>query len=124
LTTKVVTIHITHHHLAHGVTSLAMKGSIHAGPDCKRIEDDIEHLVHGGQTRVVFDLSGVTHIDSAAIGMIVKCFSRLKNGGGLLRIAGATGMVEGTLKMTQVNKVIGMFPTADAAAEAFASKSA
>jgi anti-sigma B factor antagonist len=119
LTTKVVTVHVAHHRLEHGVTVLEMKGSIHAGPDCRRVEEDVDHVIHAGHTRVIFDLSGVTHIDSAAIGTIVRCFSHLKKAGGMLRISGATGMVDGTLKMTQIHKVIEMYPTVSAAAVAF-----
>jgi len=117
LTSKVVTVHIAHHLLEHGITVLEMKGSIHAGPDCKRVEDEVEHLTQGGHARVIFDFSHITHIDSAAIGMIVRCFSHVKKGGGILRLACATGMVDASLRMTQIHKVIGMYPTVAAAAE-------
>ena len=67
-----------------GVTVLQMKGSIHSGPDCRRVEQETETLIGAKETFVIFDLSDVTHIDSAAIGSIVRCFSRLKSSGGYL----------------------------------------
>jgi len=104
-----------------GITLLHLRGSIHTGPDCRRVEHEVEELLQSRQTRAIFDFTGVTHIDSAAIGVIVRCYSRLKNAGGSLRLAGCNGMVVSSMKLTKVDKVIEMFPTAAAAAENFPS---
>ena len=100
-----------------GVAVLHFKGSIHSGPDCRRVEQETETLIGAKETFVIFDLTEVTHIDSAAIGSIVRCFSRLKNSGGYLRLAGCTGMIEASIKLTQLHKVLEIYPTAAAAAE-------
>lgn len=100
-----------------GVTLLQMKGSIHSGPDCRRVEQETESLIGSKETFVIFDLSDVTHIDSSAIGSIVRCFSRLKSSGGYLRLAGCKGMIEASIKLTQLHKVLELYPNAAAAAE-------
>ena len=100
-----------------GVTVLQMKGSIHSGPDCRRVEQETEKLVSARELFVIFDLTQITHIDSAAIGSIVRCFARLKSAGGHLRMAGCTGMIEASIKLTQLHKVLELYPTAAAAAE-------
>jgi anti-anti-sigma factor len=100
-----------------GVTVLQMKGSIHTGPDCRRIEQETELLIGAKENFVIFDLSNVTHIDSAAIGSIVRCYSRLKSSGGYLRLAGCAGMIEASLKLTQLHKVLEIYPNVAAAAE-------
>jgi anti-anti-sigma factor len=100
-----------------GVTVVHMKGSIHSGPDCRRVEQEIEELIGTKHTFVILDLSEVTHIDSAAIGSIVRCFTRLKNSGGKLCLAGCAGMIEASLKLTRLDKVLEIFPNATAAAE-------
>ena len=102
-----------------GITVLELKGSIHRGPDCRRVELEVDALIREQQLHIIFDLSGLTHIDSAAVGSIVRCFSTLKKANGDLRLAGATGMLEGTLKMTRVDRVIPLYPTADAASTNF-----
>jgi len=101
------------------VTVLQLKGSIHTGPDCRRLEQEMETLIGAKEIFVILDLSHVTHIDSAAIGSIARCFSRLKSSGGYLRLAGCTGMIEASLKLTQLHKVLELYPTSDAAAENF-----
>lgn len=112
-------LEITKGQLQDGVAVLTLRGSIHTGPDCRRVEHEVDDLVRGNQTRAIFDLTGVTHIDSAAIGTVVRCYARLKNAGGMLRLAGCNGMIESSLKLTKVDKVIGIFSTASAAAEDF-----
>ncbi len=107
-------------HVKPGVTALQMRGSIHTGPDCRRLEHEVTELIREGHKRVIFDVSALTHIDSAAIGSIVRCFSSLKKSQGDLRLAGASGMLEGTLKLTKVDRIISTFPTVTAASENFA----
>jgi len=70
-----------------GMTALEMRGSIHCGPECARLEREVEGMIAARQTRVIFDMAGVSHADSAAIGAIVRCLTKLKSAGGALRIA-------------------------------------
>jgi anti-anti-sigma factor len=102
-----------------GVTVVRMKGSIHSGPDCRRVEREVEDLVQAKQLHLIFDLTGVTHIDSSAIGSIVKCLTTLRRANGDLRMAGLQGMLEGTMRLTKVDKVIAIFPTAAEASADF-----
>jgi anti-sigma B factor antagonist len=102
-----------------GVTVLEMKGSIHCGPECARLEREVDGMIAAQQTRVIFDMAGVTHADSAAIGAIVRCFTKLKSAGGGLRIAAAQPMIEYSLKLTKVDMLIEMSATVDQAARAF-----
>lgn len=102
-----------------GVALLEMRGRILMGPDCKLIDKEIDELIAANETRVIFDVSGVSQIDSAGVGQIVKLFARLKKSGGELRLAGVTGMLDGVFKITQVHKVIVMYPTPQAASEGF-----
>lgn len=102
-----------------GVAALEMSGRILMGPDCQLMEKEVEQALAQGDKRIVFDLTRVVQIDSAGVGKIVMCFTRLKKSGGDLRLAGVKGMLDGVFKMTQVHKVIGMYPTTKEAAENF-----
>lgn len=100
-----------------GVSVVTMNGSIHTGPDCRRLEQETELLIGAKEHFVVFDLTHVTHIDSSAIGTFVRCFSRLKNSGGYLRLAGCTEMIESCLKLTQLHKILELYPNSASAVE-------
>ena len=117
-------LHFSKRALQPGVTALAMQGSIHCGPECARLEREVDTMIAARETRVIFDMAGVTHADSAAIGSIVRCLSKLKTAGGALRIASPHAMVDYSLKLTKVDKLIEIFPTVEQAANGFAAPAA
>jgi len=78
-------------------------------------------MIAARQTQVIFDMAGVTHADSAAIGAIVRCLTKLKSAGGALRIAAAHPMIEYSLKLTKVDILIEIFPTVAQAAKGFSA---
>jgi len=110
--------------LPQGLTALTVRGSIRCGPDCSRVEREVDALIAASETRVILDLAGVTHADSAAMGSIVRCFTKLRSAGGAMCIAGAQPMIVYSMKITRVDKLIGMFPTVDLAAQGFSGPTA
>lgn len=102
-----------------GIVVLEMTGRFVMGPDCQQIDREVDAHILRDEKSFIFDLSAVDHVDSAAVGQIVKSYSKLKKSGGTLRLAGVKGMVAGALTLTQVHKVIEMFPTAQEAAKDF-----
>ena len=118
-------LHFKKRVLQPGMIAIEIQGSIHNGPDCMRLQKEVDAMIAAGETRVIFDMAGLTHADSAAIGVIVRCLTKLKGAGGALRIAAAHPMILHSLKLTKVDRLIGMFPTVElAAAEFLASNSA
>jgi anti-sigma B factor antagonist len=102
-----------------GLTQLIIKGSIHCGPECTRLEKQVDELIGSKETRVIFDMAGVTHMDSAAIGALVRCLSKLKKAGGGLRMACAQPMVDYSLKLTKLDKLMPNYQSVEAAATGF-----
>ena len=98
------------------VAVLSLAGRLSLGRDCQRVEWQVDDLLREGKLSVIFDLSGLSFIDSAGVGMVMMCFGKLKKSGGTLLVAGAQGYVEDTLKMTRVNEVLQLFPSVEAAA--------
>ena len=101
------------------IVILAMNGRVTMGSDSQKIEWGLAELLKENHKKVVFDLTGVSFLDSSGVGILMMCHARLKKAGGALRIAGARGMVEETLNMTSVSKIVHCFPTADKAAQRF-----
>jgi anti-anti-sigma factor len=86
------------------------------------VEWQVDDLLHEGKLRVIFDVSGLSFIDSAGVGMVMMCFGKLKKAGGGLVVAGPQGYVENTLKMTHASDVLPLFPSVEAAAASFANR--
>ncbi len=106
-------------HVQADIVVLELKGRITIGRDCKELEWAVEKLVGEGRKKVIFDLSGVTTVDSTGIGIIVMSSGQIKKTGGELRIAGATAHVAEVLKMTNVDQIVILYPTTVAASADF-----
>jgi anti-sigma B factor antagonist len=102
-----------------GIVVLEMLGNIRMGADCQRISQEVDQLIGKGQTRVIFDFAQVDYLDSAGIGTLVSCLTKLRNSGGNLCLACLKPMVEGVFKLTKINTIIGLFPSVAEAAQSF-----
>jgi anti-anti-sigma factor len=96
---------------------LGMSGRIVLGNNSRDVELKLAEILGENAKKIIFDISGITLVDSTGIGILVVCQGKIAKAGGKLRIAGATGFVDDTLKLTNVDKILHLFPTvADAAA--------
>jgi anti-sigma B factor antagonist len=101
------------------ITVLEMTGRIIMGNASRDVEIELGHALGGQAKKIIFDLKGVTMLDSTGVGILVVCQGKITNEGGELRICGATGMVREILKMTSVDKLVRLFPTVTEAAAGF-----
>ena len=58
-----------------GLAVLEIHGNIHCGPECARLERQVDELLASRETRVIFDMAGVTHMDSAAAACALRAHS-------------------------------------------------
>jgi anti-anti-sigma factor len=107
-----------------GIMVLELTGPLQIGVECKQLELALDQLLRDGQTRVVLDLAKLTKLDSAGLGKLVNCFSRVKKEGGTLCLAGTSGMIEGVLKLAHADRFLKSYPTSREAAEKLADSSA
>ena len=98
---------------------LEMTGKIMMGNDYRQVEWTTQKPVAADKKKIIFDLTGVTHIDSTGIGIIVMVAGQMKKAGGGLRVAAANQHIEQLLKMTNVDQIVGLHPTTEAAAAGF-----
>ncbi len=101
------------------IVVLEITGKLTLGRECKQLEWATDNLIREQQKKVIFDLSGVTRIDSTGIGILVMSAGQLKKAGGQLRLAGATGHIEHVLLVSSVDKLVPLHPTTAAAAADF-----
>ncbi len=64
---------------------------------------------------LVWDLSGVTYVDSTGIGALMNAYTSCTNRGRKMAIAGAQERVQRLMKLTMVDKVLKLYPDTKAA---------
>jgi anti-sigma B factor antagonist len=106
--------------LAPDIVVLEITGRITIGRECKQLEWATDSLIREKQEKkIIFDLTGVTHIDSTGVGIIVMSAGQAKDAGGQLRLAGVNQHIEHVLKLTSVDKIVACNATVADAAGAF-----
>ena len=103
------------------ITVLMCSGKITLGRESQRIEMLVRELLDKDQKKLVFDLSGVTYIDSTGLGIITFCSASASQAGGGMRVAGATGLAQKLFRITRLDTIIGVFPTVEEACASLAS---
>src|ERR1700730_3016771 len=75
----IVLLQITKRTVQPGTIVLEITRSLPCPPHCTNPAQEGDKPIESKEIRVIFDMSGVTDADSAAIGTIVKCFTKLKS---------------------------------------------
>ncbi len=97
------------------VSVITLRGKLMLGEDCRQLEAVIPELLSEGRTKLIFELSGVTHIDSTGIGRFIDTYSRLMKVSGKMRLACASGVVREAFRVTRLDTVFSFFPTVEEA---------
>lgn len=110
-------LEVEHRDLADGVSVITLRGKMLLGATLLPLESLVPELVACGRKNLVFDLSGVTHIDSTGIGRFIDTYGRLERIGGRMFLAGAKGAVRDCFRVTRLDTVFKFYPSVEAACE-------
>jgi anti-anti-sigma factor len=105
-----------------GVVLVEVSGKVVYGTECRQLEWLTTELLAEGERKMIFDISRVKQLDSAGLGIMVMCSGKVKNAGGELRIAGAEGHVKTVLRISEVGKILALYPSRSKALEGFSSR--
>ena len=94
---------------------ITLSGKLLLSQGSARLAALVPDLIAGGRKNIVFDLRGVTHIDSTGIGRFIDVYTRLVKIGGKMCLAGATGTVRDSFHVTRLDTVFSFYPTVEAA---------
>lgn len=97
-----------------GVTVVHPTGRLNmvAAPALRK---QLHGIVDAGSSRVVVDLSGTEFIDSSGLGALISGLKVARQAGGDLRIAAPTHQVCTVLELTNLNRVLRAYDSADKA---------
>jgi anti-sigma B factor antagonist len=78
----------------------------------------LDLLADQGAAQVVLDLGGVQFMDSSGLAAVAAGFKRLRAAGGQLAVCGLNDNVEDLFRLTKLDRVVKVYPSAEAALEA------
>jgi anti-sigma B factor antagonist len=98
-----------------GVTVVALDGRIVLGEETSALREKVKSLLAEGKKKIVFNMNGVTQIDSSGLGALVAAYSSAKSGGASLRLSNLGSHSNQLLQMT---KLLTVFEVSGTEAEA------
>ncbi len=110
-----MSLQIEHSEVAPGVILIKLAGRIMLGTESQRIETLMAELIAQGHRNFVVDLSEVSHIDSTGIGRFISSFNQVRQVAGVLRMAGATGQVRSSFRVTRLDSVFPFYDDVETA---------
>jgi anti-sigma B factor antagonist len=95
-----------------------LSGKLMLGSGTEQIVALVNELLAHGTRNVVFDLASVTALDSTGVGQFIASFNKIVSAGGEMRMAGATGHILQTFRVSRLDRMFPFFPSAEEAAKA------
>ena len=110
-------LEISHKEVTEGVVVVTLTGKLMLGSDGEEIPKIVDNCLSQGKKTFVFDLAGVTVIDSTGIGRFIASYNKIAAAGGEMRMAGATGHLFQSFHVSLLDQVFPFYPTVDDAAK-------
>jgi anti-sigma B factor antagonist len=80
---------------------------------------NLQRLVEAGARKTIIDCSGLGHISSSGVGVLMRLHRKLWAVGGDVKVAAVSGTAFHLLELTKLAELFDIYPTVDAALEAF-----
>lgn len=107
-----------YHDVDRDVLILAADGGIDAY-NTDQILGDLGKVIDAGVTKLIVDCRQVLSISSMGVASLVLLHKRLAERGGHVKLAAVQARVFRILQITRLNTVLQIYPTVDAALQAF-----
>jgi len=109
---------IHHNEIAPGTVAVTDACKVMTGAEREKIENLVEQLLREGKRIIIFDIAGVTTLDSTGIGRFIASFNKIAAAGGRMMMAAATGHVFQTFHVSMLDTVFPFYPSVEEAAAA------
>ena len=116
-------LEIHHTEVDPGLVVISLSGKLMLGGESQQVEALVADFLGQGRRRIVFDIAGLTRVDSTGIGRFISSYNKIEEAGGTMGIAAATPHLRECFHATQLDRVV-KFYTDVAAARAAMSSSA
>ena len=119
LSPKIKHLAIEHRVVTPETVVISLAGRLMLGPEGQEVESLVGDLLSRGYRRFIFEMSGLTHIDSTGIGRCIASLNRISQAGGKLHMAAASGQVRDGFRVTRLDRIFRFHEDVESALAAF-----
>lgn len=100
------------------VTVVDLSGKITFGDTANSMIETVTDLIGRGEKQIVFNFEKVQYIDSAGLGVLVKCRNAARSGAAVLKLANLPKSIRELMRITNL---VSLFEISDSESAAIAS---
>ena len=93
------------------VSVVSLNGRIVLGEESTSLRERVKALIADGKKKIVLNMSNVTYIDSAGLGILVAAHVSAKNQGAALYLSNLGDKFNDVLQLTRLMTVFSVYPT-------------
>ncbi len=102
-----------------GVLVLSLEGDLMGGPDSEKFRQVVDQAIEEEQTNIIVDMSNVSWMNSAGLGMLISALTSLRSSGGDLRLANLNDRLRRPLQITKLDSVFQEYETVESAIKSY-----
>src|SRR5438270_14026278 len=109
---------ISHPKIAPDMVVITVAGQMMMGPESEQITTLVNDLLGQAKRTIIFNIAGITKIDSTGMGRFISSYNQVAAAGGEMRMAGAPRFVFQAFHVCRLDTVFRFYPSVDEACEA------
>jgi anti-sigma B factor antagonist len=102
-----------------GVAFIEAKGSLIGGDETDKLRQAVAGFIEREYQKLIIDLSGVTYMNSTAIGVLVSAHTSYSRKGWQVKLCGVNKNIDSIFVITRLTLVFDVHDTRDAAIKSF-----
>ncbi|MCF8257703.1 MAG: STAS domain-containing protein [Flavobacteriales bacterium] len=91
--------------LRDGLYLIALSGRLMGREQGEQLIAEFNGLLEQGHTRILLEMTGLEHVNSSGLNLLIGMFTKARNAGGELAICGISKKVRQLLVMTRLDSV-------------------
>ncbi|MGE5798022.1 MAG: STAS domain-containing protein [Ignavibacteria bacterium] len=96
-----------------------LRGKLFGGDFTEELNKTLNRILDEGKKNIVFDLKGLTILNSSGFGILVASYTTVKKKGGDLKFARISGKIKNLFSITKLNKIFKQYSTIKEAVMSF-----
>src|ERR1051326_4584573 len=88
-------------------------GRLESGESCIELRELAKRLTSDGGRFFILNMSGISHMDSSGLGLLLSIYATIRNQGGDLKLLNVGGRVKELLRITCLTDVFQIFEDED-----------
>ncbi|MGA9565278.1 MAG: STAS domain-containing protein [Candidatus Korobacteraceae bacterium] len=105
--------------VVNGVAIVDISGQLRLGEGTGKLRDTVQQLAGDGYRKILLNMAGVIHVDSAGIGELMMNYTTLRNQGGELKLMNLNKNVRNLLQVTRLYTIFDVHDDQASALNAF-----